>query len=101
MTNSIKEAISETNRRRAIQIEHNKIHNITPKTIVKSLKDSFYQLNDSNLLDENNIKSETDMIKEIKLLKTEMFKQASELNFEVAAKLRDQIEKLEHFLEKK
>ena len=40
LTESMEKAISETNRRRKIQMEYNKIHNITPQTIQKSIRDT-------------------------------------------------------------
>ena len=92
-TGSIKEALKETNRRREKQIAWNKKNNILPKTIKKNIKDLLenIKIEDKNKLDNNrnNLKAY------ISDLKKEMYKEAESLNFEKAAKLRDEISQLE------
>lgn len=92
ITRSIDAAVKESNRRRIIQDEYNKEHHITPKTVFKSFKDNFFNLDSKNQeigkINENSIE------KEIDKLNKEMYKMASELRFEEAAKIRDQINNL-------
>ena len=92
-TGSIKEALKETNRRREKQIAWNKKNNILPKTIKKNVKDLLenIKIEDKNKLDNNrnNLKAY------ISDLKKEMYKEAESLNFEKAARLRDEISQLE------
>ncbi|MCK9578096.1 excinuclease ABC subunit UvrB [bacterium] len=112
ITDSIKKAVRETDRRREIQIRHNLENNITPKTIEKNIK---------NILEEFGLEMRKtkkrrfteeilrmDMagdnrpLKEIIIdKKQQMKKAADELEFELAAILRDEIHKLEKELRKK
>jgi len=102
ITDSMKKAISETERRRKKQIEYNKKHNIIPKTIKKEirvLKTSVYEMDYFTvpLLEEEfeiEYKNKDDLIKK---LEQEMFKEAKALNFEKAAILRDKIEEIRGF----
>ena len=94
-TNSIKEALEETNRRRNKQIDWNKKNNIKPKTIKKNIKDLLENIKIEN---KNNIqhKDKRNNLKSyLSDLKKEMYKEAEALNFEKAAKLRDEISSLE------
>ena len=91
---SMEEAISETKRRREIQEEYNRVHNIVPKTIVKAIPESITQkaVDDKRLSKEYNKK----MTKEEKMfliaeLEEEMRAYAKDLNFEAAAQIRDAI----------
>ena len=87
MTDSIKEAVKETRRRRAIQEQYNKEHNIIPKTINKEIRELI-----SNSADENYSKPENNDIMEnvsIEILEEEMRKSAKNLDFERAMQLRD------------
>ena len=87
MTDSIKEAVKETRRRRAIQEQYNKEHNIIPKTINKEIRELI-----SNSADENYSKLENNDIMEnvsIERLEEEMRKSAKNLDFERAMQLRD------------
>ena len=102
ITDSMDRAIKETKRRREIQLEYNKIHNITPKTIKKPIENNLLQLVASyrTLEDvvaeemvENNI-SKKDLPKLLDKLEKDMKKAASILDFERAAEIRDQIKKL-------
>ena len=93
ITNSMKRAIDETNRRRRIQAKYNKDHNITPKTIVKGIRDvieATIALEDEEKYKVESLNAENldSMIEE---LKEAMLKAAEELNFEKAAELRDKM----------
>lgn len=87
ITSSMKKAMAETARRRQKQLDYNKKHNITPKTVTRIIED-----NSSYKTEE---KTEELPTKNIAMLTKEMNKAAEELNFEKAAILRDQIKKLE------
>jgi len=110
ITSSMKKTIDETNRRREIQILFNKKNNITPKQINKSLDNALTKksiINDLNIASELNQKgigfenlSKKEIDKQIKTTKKEMEKAAKELNFIVAARLRDQIKFLKSNLSK-
>jgi len=123
MTNSIKKVVEETNRRREIQREYNKKHGITPKTIVKDLKplvDPSLISNKEFDLD-SGVKQEDDYLEVVKVaeegiqykanpamkevtfeskekfidyLRDSMLQSAKNMEFEEAARIRDQIEKL-------
>ena len=87
MTDSMKEAIEETKRRRKIQEQYNKEHNIIPKTIKKEIRELI-----SNTEEENYSKPEKDDIMEnvsIEKLEEEMKEAAKNLDFERAMQLRD------------
>ena len=103
ITDSMKQAIDETNRRRAIQMKYNEEHGIVPKTIIKPVRDmisvvkadkeaeksdSFADLN----FDELTVKQKKQMIAN---LKEQMQEAAKRLDFESAANLRDAIIELE------
>ena len=97
-TKSISKALAETSRRRSIQIEHNKIHNITPTTTFKAITSALENLYSTKKDDESrkavkNLKKE-----DIDKLKREMLEAASELDFEKAATLRDQIKSYEKIM---
>ncbi len=99
ITNSMKSAIEETARRRAIQDKFNKEHGITPKTVKKEISDNIEIVNRSpELLSELNGKKTLMSVKERKLLidklTREMTAAAKQLDFEYAAILRDRIIKL-------
>lgn len=103
ITDSMQNAIDETKRRRAIQNLYNEEHNITPKTIQKSVRDS---IEATKVAEEEVIYgiADTDDIDEIKnnieKLKSEMMEAAQNLQFERAAELRDKVKQLEEKLEK-
>lgn len=99
MTDSMNKAISETNRRRKIQQQYNEEHGITPKTIVKAVRDLIRISKDvPQLKEELDKDTESMSVDEIKKLITgynkRMHKAAAELNFEAAAELRDAINDL-------
>jgi excinuclease ABC subunit B len=97
-TRSMNAALSETDRRRKIQSEYNIKHNITPVTISKTIKDDFY--NES--VDDFDMKENTPdkLDKKIKDIKRRMKKAAAELDFEKAAKYRDQLMILEKLIDR-
>ncbi|MCR4326625.1 MAG: helicase-related protein, partial [Candidatus Roizmanbacteria bacterium] len=112
MTGSLSGAIDEVRRRREYQVAYNKIHNITPKTIQKPIRerlmldedvysltgvvDSKRKYNASDL-DEISAEGLTayDKKKLVMSLKRQMKREADNLNFEVAAALRDKVRQLE------
>jgi excinuclease ABC subunit B len=104
MTPAMAEAISETERRRKIQLAYNQKHNLTPQTIHKELKHALYNLQQKYepelLKEEENLYQRTpeSLEKEIKKLEKEMKKLAQNLEFERAAQLRDRIFKLKEVL---
>ncbi len=87
-TDSIKKALSETLRRRKIQIEYNTKNHITPTTIIKPIHDDGIELKDIKHIPKN------DVPKMIKELDIKMKKAADDLDFESAILLRDKIEQL-------
>lgn len=105
MTDSMKAAITETERRRAVQQKYNEEHGITPQTIKKAVRELI-----STSVASENIKgreryskdpdtmSKKDLKKEIERLSKKMNQAAVELNFEFAAKLRDEIKELKETL---
>lgn len=100
MTNSLQNAIGETERRRKIQMEYNEKHGITPKTILKSIKDITESLQSerdkalSELISVDGVLFERDPMKFIKMKEKEMEDAVRELDFETAAMLRDEIQVL-------
>ena len=98
ITRSMKYALDETTRRREIQDAYNKEHGITPKTIVKEIRDliSNEVAEDVPRNDKKDIESMTrkELEAEIKKLTKNMNIAAADLNFEAAAELRDRIREL-------
>lgn len=92
ITDSMKAAIQETNRRRKIQSQYNEEHHIIPKTIVKEIRlplkneDDVYQ---DLSLKKDGKKSRKDLERDIKLIEKEMRQAAKEFDYERAAQLRD------------
>ena len=87
ISDSMKTAIDETNRRRTIQIEYNKKHNIIPKTIVKEIRDIISNT-DEESFEQPNI-SKQDKQKTLEKIELEMKEAAKNLDFERAMELRD------------
>ncbi len=93
MTDSMKAAISETNRRREVQNQYNIKHNIVPKTIVKDVVNT---LEITKKIDTKNDKKLTkiDIYREIDILKSRMAIASSKLDFEAAIQYREAISEL-------
>jgi len=91
ITDSMQIAINETNYRRQKQMQYNKEHNVTPKTIKKAVVDSLKISIDSK---DSTKLSKQDISKKIEQLKGMMNTAASQLDFETAIKLREEIAKL-------
>ena len=98
LTESIEKAITETNRRRKIQEEYNKEHNITPQTIKKSIRDSIKATIVEDVSSEYEITKDESIEDIINKLTDEMLKHAADMEFEKAAELRDKIKELEKLL---
>ena len=104
MTDSMRKAIQETNRRREIQDAYNKAHGITPQSIKKEIRDVISMNVDGE--DKNEPKKGRQLAKdaesmtkkelqdEINRLTKRMNKAAAELNFELAAEVRDELKNL-------
>ncbi len=95
-TKSIKKAMQETDRRRSIQLSYNKKHNIDAKTIKKEISDileSVYEKDYVKISEGSNVGG--NLKKHLKALDKKMKESASNLEFEEAAKIRDEIRKLQ------
>jgi excinuclease ABC subunit B len=101
-TGSIERAVAETDRRRNKQIEFNTAHGITPRTIVKAVGDvmegarSVQERERYGADDDALALAPEQALKRIKKLEADMMKLARNLEFEQAARLRDQIQRLRH-----
>ncbi|MFC2172083.1 excinuclease ABC subunit UvrB [Acidobacteriota bacterium] len=105
MTNSMQKAIEETERRREKQERYNKIHGITPETIVKAIEEMPGLLAESDYItvpvemersvEEFSTKEEVQ--EEIRKLQMDMAEAAKKLEFEEAARLRDRIKELQQW----
>ncbi|WP_297473881.1 excinuclease ABC subunit UvrB [Persephonella sp.] len=98
ITPAMEKAIEETNRRRKIQQEYNEKHGITPKTVKKEVKD-LISLEEVGIYEyaeylPEDVETEEDLIKKMEDLEKQMWEAAENWEFEKAAELRDQIEKL-------
>ena len=104
MTDSMRNAIDETERRRRIQQEYNKEHNITPKTIQKSVRD-LISVSKKVAQEELNFKKDPESMNKEELTKLiadiqkKMQRAAADLNFEAAAEYRDQMLQLKTMLQ--
>jgi len=98
LTDSMEKAIRETNRRRAIQEAYNKEHNIIPKTIKKSVRDSIKAVQTEDIGVEYKLEKEEDIKETINKLTDEMLEYASRMEFEQAAEVRDKIKELEKLI---
>jgi len=89
ITDSMKKAIEETKRRRQIQEEYNRIHNITPRTIQKEIRDLISNIDDTDKKDKNPKMSKREKETTIAKIEEEMKEAAKNLDFERAMELRD------------
>ena len=89
MTDSIIEALKETNRRRELQLKFNKEHSITPQTIIKPIKEKEVEITDVKHIPRKEIPN---MIIE---LQARMEEAADKLDFETAIELRDRVKRLQ------
>lgn len=101
ITPSMRITIDETSRRRKIQEEYNEEHGITPKTIVKSVREVINtaiaaeeSIDFKDIKDEENEFTKDEINEMIDALKPEMYRAAEELDFERAAEIRDKIKDL-------
>ena len=95
VTQSMKNAMNETKRRREKQIQYNQNHHIVPKTIIKSVPEQVTVLDDSKL------KSTHDLAADIIDLEAQMKKYSEDLDFERAIECRDRIKRLETVIQSK
>ncbi len=106
ITDSMRRAITETNRRRSIQEEYNRVHGITPTTIIKKVRDiihatiSVEEKTKLGLNKDPESMSKDEITQALKKLEKEMKLAAMDLQFERAANLRDEIIELKKFLNK-
>jgi len=106
-TDAMRKAISETDRRRKIQVAYNEQHGITPETIVKGISDiTEFLMSDSKVPTKGRRRREkkvdmapNEIEQTMRELEEEMLAAAEELRFEYAAKLRDEIRDLRRELE--
>ncbi len=106
MSDAMKEAIEETAERRSIQMAYNKEHGITPKTIKKAVEDILEREKDEAIADQQdelkirrssyNLLDSSSRKKYIKELESQMLECAKNLEFEKAAVIRDEIEKVKN-----
>jgi excinuclease ABC subunit B len=100
VTDSMKRAIAETDRRRAKQVTYNTDHSITPAGVMKRIKDLIDGVYDSSAMQaaeeeaRYEAMSEKQIAREIKALEKKMLGHAKNLEFEEAAKVRDQLSEL-------
>ena len=101
ITPSMRVTLDETSRRRKIQEEYNEEHGITPKTIVKSIREVINtaiaaeeSVDFKDIKDEENEFTKDEINEMIDALKPEMYRAAEELDFEKAAEIRDKIKDL-------
>ena len=99
---AMEQAIKEVNRRRLIQIQYNTDHNITPQTIIKSIRPRLIEANVKNLVITPLLEIDPSSLtpnqrkSHISKLKKEMRTYATDLDFESAIKLRDKIKEIEN-----
>ena len=114
LTNSINQTIAETDRRRAIQMQYNKDHDINPQSIVKKIPERLLKIYNLDYGDESTermltlldtigdeklLRTPAKVEKEVARLKKEMQKASQKLDFELAAELRDKVKLLSEHLQ--
>jgi hypothetical protein len=107
ITESMRRAIDETNRRRAKQLAYNEVHGITPKTIVKNIDASLVEMYSPEWAvvpeidapakshDDDSLLPPLELSDRISDLRRQMMESAGKLEYERAAELRDRIKRLE------
>jgi excinuclease ABC subunit B len=103
ITDSMRRAIDETNRRRRIQLEYNEKHGITPQTIRKGIRESLVPSASSDKQEDLRLRTDDplsldELLEHISHLEREMKRAAKALDFERAAELRDEIASLKKLL---
>ena len=98
LTDSMEKAIKETNRRRKIQMAYNEEHGIIPQTIKKDIREDIKATIIEESAEKYNVSKDTDVNELINTLTTKMLEHAQRMEFEEAAKLRDQIKELENLV---
>ena len=98
LTDSMDKAITETNRRREKQIQYNQEHHIVPQTIQKDIRETIRASIVAESTEKYGFDSNTSIEEIISKLTDQMLDHASKMEFEEAAKLRDQIKELESSL---
>lgn len=103
ITDSMKNTIEITEKRRTIQEEYNKEHNITPKSIVKDIREVIGILKDDKKTPKkkNSDLSAEELENIVRELKARMLEAAERLDFEAAANFRDEMKKFQNQLDKK
>ena len=104
ITDSMRAALDETQRRREVQMAYNEEHGITPKTIQKAVRDLIavskkVAASEVQMEKDPESMSEKELEKLIKELEKQMKKAAADLNFEAAAELRDKLIELKKTLQ--
>jgi len=97
ITDSMRKAIDETTRRRSLQLDYNREHNITPQTIKKAIRTALADQLRARQTAREAIRAtegEFDRTELIAQIEAEMFQAAEALEFEKAARLRDEIQRL-------
>jgi excinuclease ABC subunit B len=101
VTESMRQAMGETERRRKIQFEFNRVHGITPETIKKGIPKTLYEISEADYVTVPAVAEEaegyvplSEIPQIVRSLEKEMRAAAKELKFEKAAELRDRIRKL-------
>jgi excinuclease ABC subunit B len=102
VTDSMRRAIDETNRRRHLQEQFNREHGITPQTVKKAIQESLIEICDSDYVTipvaaegEEEYRTAEDLSRAVARLRREMRDAAKDLEFERAAELRDRLQHLE------
>jgi excinuclease ABC subunit B len=98
VTESMRKAIDETNRRRKIQLEYNRKHNITPQTIKKEIRKSLTEQIKARKTARDAVRfteTEYDKVELAGMIEKQMLEAAESLDFEKAAFLRDQLKQLQ------
>ncbi len=104
MTDSMRNAIDETNRRRSIQQRYNEEHGITPQTIKKAVRDliriskKVEETENGDIQKDAESMSRKELEQLVEKIKRKMNTAAAELNFELAASLRDQMLEIKKYL---